>query len=567
MFGDKDEFDEGMGPNRYPYLKGSYFTSRGFCYVSINYELAENDNLKSNTLRDNTVELAGLDFSREDWTDRFSIDDLLEDTTKALKWVVDHAEEWGFDTSRLIVLGHDAGAHLAACMSTRKELLEGEGLDISLIKACVMIDAENYNIAQRLIGTASPITTDGDIWKYMNVYGVHPDIDTVDYPSEEVAISQWERMGFWGSLMDTDKPLTDYAPHFCVVTRGEAGKIMQSDQFNNLLRSRGIPSTYLKYPGEISDGVTTYDHEGIHRVLGSRDLDNEFRDLVAINVKSFSFELSGYLDAIFYGIEPDKGNGNPEVDPGPTPVPQPNPEPEIIYKQPKRKILKEKLYAQAQPEEKEIHINDEYLSPMKQLHLANGPSMQRAIEQEALVIPQTQEWVDKVGLHSVENVFIKYTVSLSNDRVPFCIAEEGWRCLTYSRLEEFDPVYEQVVESDEELPETDPWQSAVWVPDTLPTFDGKQPLIKIELINKRTGNIYNDKGLDVRLYTVDRQEHCSNVLWIPNNESFYVGFHARDPRRVAYNVQLKIGHRYLPYDMIEDKREVQKLIPYDKVGR
>jgi acetyl esterase/lipase len=37
----------------------------------------------------------------------------VEDARCALHWVYDHAQEYGFDTSRLVVSGHSAGGHLA----------------------------------------------------------------------------------------------------------------------------------------------------------------------------------------------------------------------------------------------------------------------------------------------------------------------------------------------------------------------------------------------------------------------------------------------------------------------
>ncbi len=45
----------------------------------------------------------------------------VEDSYRALNWVIDHAEEWGFDPQRIAVAGDSAGANIAAvlCLMSR----------------------------------------------------------------------------------------------------------------------------------------------------------------------------------------------------------------------------------------------------------------------------------------------------------------------------------------------------------------------------------------------------------------------------------------------------------------
>jgi acetyl esterase/lipase len=50
----------------------------------------------------------------------------IEDTRCALHWVYDHASEYGFDTSKLVVSGHSAGGHLALMTGI---LIPADGFD------------------------------------------------------------------------------------------------------------------------------------------------------------------------------------------------------------------------------------------------------------------------------------------------------------------------------------------------------------------------------------------------------------------------------------------------------
>ena len=72
-----------------------------------------------------------------------------------------------------------------------------------------------------------------------------------------------------------------------------------------------------------------------------------------------------------------------------------------------------------------------------------------------------------------------------------------------------------------------------------------RPRVKINLKNLKTGNIYLDSWLDVRLYTQDREEHPYDVMYCGRRDSFYIGFHARNTKRLPYNVECIIGEEYL----------------------
>src|SRR4051812_22360388 len=79
------------------------------------------------------------------------------DLAKAIRWVHDHAREFGGDPKAIFVMGHSAGAHLAALVCADERYLKAEGLPLSILKGCVPVDVSVYDIPRRLKdGGAAP---------------------------------------------------------------------------------------------------------------------------------------------------------------------------------------------------------------------------------------------------------------------------------------------------------------------------------------------------------------------------------------------------------------------------
>ena len=106
--GDKGEVD----------VKPATFVDRGYVFVSVNYRLFPEATIK---------EMAG-------------------DLAKALRWVHGHAEEFGGDPDRIFVMGHSAGAQLAALVCTDHSYLKSEGVSPSILKGCVPVDGDTYDV-------------------------------------------------------------------------------------------------------------------------------------------------------------------------------------------------------------------------------------------------------------------------------------------------------------------------------------------------------------------------------------------------------------------------------------
>ncbi len=113
--------------------KPQAFTDKGFVFVSTNYRFVPN----------------------------VSVKEMTGDIAKAIRWAHDHASDFGGDPNSLYVMGHSAGAHLAALVCTDDRYLTAEGLSLSIIKGCVPVDVSVYDIPKRISeggGTTPPET-------------------------------------------------------------------------------------------------------------------------------------------------------------------------------------------------------------------------------------------------------------------------------------------------------------------------------------------------------------------------------------------------------------------------
>lgn len=99
-------------------LKPKAFTDRGLVFVSTNYRLLPDVEMET----------------------------IVRDVAKALRWVHEHAAEFGGDPDRILVMGHSAGAQLAALICTDHRYLEAEGLSPSILRGCVPVDGDTFDI-------------------------------------------------------------------------------------------------------------------------------------------------------------------------------------------------------------------------------------------------------------------------------------------------------------------------------------------------------------------------------------------------------------------------------------
>lgn len=98
--------------------KPRVFSERGFVFVSTNYRF---------------------------WP-KVEMGVLIRDVAKALGWVHKNIAGYGGDPKRIFVMGHSAGAQLAALLCTDDRYLKAEGVAFDVLKGCVPVDGDTYDI-------------------------------------------------------------------------------------------------------------------------------------------------------------------------------------------------------------------------------------------------------------------------------------------------------------------------------------------------------------------------------------------------------------------------------------
>lgn len=195
----------------------------------------------------------------------------------------------------------------------------------------------------------------------------------------------------------------------------------------------------------------------------------------------------------------------------------------------------------------------------KQLNFSIGPSITRPENQNVSVIPHTFKYEGSVGLFGSENYFTKIQLSIVGDIVKSCFEEEFWTCasLRPSTIISENQFDEAVIDFNS-FPIVNQYEEALANADRLPYLPGGRGFLSIEVRNLKTNNEFNDKDLDIRLYTSDKEEHAFYKMYVQVYDHFYIGFHARNTKVLDYNVECTIGTELRSYDSITDKSLIMK---------
>ena len=74
------------------------------------------------------------------------MDVLIRDVAKSLGWVHKNIARYGGDPNRIFVMGHSAGAQLAALICIDDRYLKAEGVPFDVLKGCVPVDGDTYDV-------------------------------------------------------------------------------------------------------------------------------------------------------------------------------------------------------------------------------------------------------------------------------------------------------------------------------------------------------------------------------------------------------------------------------------
>ena len=197
------------------------------------------------------------------------------------------------------------------------------------------------------------------------------------------------------------------------------------------------------------------------------------------------------------------------------------------------------------------------LSASRSLNFAEGASINRAIKTGTITrLPFTLKFNGSTGLFGTENTFVEITTAVQDIFENAIVKEGDYFTATLTNFVGSDPYYNDALvdQNQDNTPqnEYDPGLiSGVLGNDTA--------LYSCRLVNKGSGNKYEDCWLDVRLYTKQKEEHPYDEMLLRADDKLYVGFHARNTRRLNYNVEVIIGENFTTeYALTRDER---RLVP------
>ena len=200
-------------------IKPQAFVDKGFVFVSTNYRLLPH------------VEMATI----------------VRDIAKSIHWVHEHIAEYGGDPQRLFIMGHSAGAQLAALVCIDDRYLKAEGLSLAIIKGCVPVDGDTYDVPaiietaetrRRVHGQPQPKV--GHREKFGNDPAKHRDFSAVTHVANNKGI-----------------------PPFLIMHVAEHPDTAQAQRLANVLKDAGIPAKVF--------GARESSHNKINADLGLPD--------------------------------------------------------------------------------------------------------------------------------------------------------------------------------------------------------------------------------------------------------------------------------------------------------
>jgi len=183
-------------------VKPQAFVDKGFVFVSTGYRLLTNVDMGT----------------------------IFRDIAKSIRWVHEHIAGHGGDPQRILIMGHSAGAQLAALICIDDRYLQAEGLSLAIIKGCVPVDGDTYDVPA-IIETAEtrlrvhgmPMPKFGHRLKFGNDPAKHRDYSAVTHVAKGKGI-----------------------PPFLILHVADHPDVSaQAERLEAVLKAAGIPATRL----------------------------------------------------------------------------------------------------------------------------------------------------------------------------------------------------------------------------------------------------------------------------------------------------------------------------------
>ncbi len=182
----------------------------------------------------------------------------VEDCRCALRWVIEHAEEYGFDGDRIVVTGTSAGGHLTL---TTGMLTASAGLD----RRCPALRPEG--------GRADAYEPEMPVAAMVNFFGITDVADLVDGPNAKTYAVRWMGgMADWREIARRVSPLeyvrADLPPILTI--HGDADPIVPYQhgvRLHEALETAGVSNHLHTVPGGGHGGFNLQDNLEVMRVI------------------------------------------------------------------------------------------------------------------------------------------------------------------------------------------------------------------------------------------------------------------------------------------------------------
>jgi arylformamidase len=163
-----------------------------------------------------------------------TINEMARDVAKAIQWVHSHAADYGGDPDTLLLMGWSAGAQLTALVCTDDRYLKAEGLSLSLLKGCVPLDGDTYDVPMQIRDVLRTRPTEGYSKKFGDAAN-QKDVSAVTHVAKGKGIPPFA--------------IVHITPHpYTPVQATRLGKVLQD---------AGVPATVIAAEGKTHNTLNT----------------------------------------------------------------------------------------------------------------------------------------------------------------------------------------------------------------------------------------------------------------------------------------------------------------------
>ena len=170
-----------------------------------------------------------------------TVEQQAADVSSAVAYLRSHAATFGFDPSRIVLIGHSAGAHLVALVGTDPSYFRAAGLKLSDVKGIVPLDGAAYDVPRQLV-IGAPLMHK----TYVQAFGSNPARQK--------------------KLSPTFNAAAPNALRFLILHVQRPDGVAQSKELAAALKKAGTPVEIQGFPGTGLKG-----HAEINRQLGEPD--------------------------------------------------------------------------------------------------------------------------------------------------------------------------------------------------------------------------------------------------------------------------------------------------------